>query len=101
MLPDFLSGSYQRYKQDTALFTTWLAKAAASVGYKPEALRRQQDHAYMPGKIAAAAKKQENIKPSARLKGKDRKAAKAKPPKQQQQRVMTIRRQEYLRSSTP
>ena len=34
MLSKFLSSSYERYKQDTALFTTWLAKVATSCGYQ-------------------------------------------------------------------
>ncbi|KAL9011045.1 MAG: hypothetical protein Q9173_004081 [Seirophora scorigena] len=70
MLPDFLAGSYKRYKQDTALFTTWLAKAAASVGYKPDFTKRT------PSVSPAAVETPEVPKASIRLKGKDRKAAK-------------------------
>ena len=36
MLPDFLAGSYKRYKEDTLVFTTWLAKAAQACGYYPD-----------------------------------------------------------------
>ncbi|KAL8843498.1 MAG: hypothetical protein Q9170_000002 [Blastenia crenularia] len=63
MLPEFLAGSYKRYKQDTALFTTWLTKAATSVGYKPKALKRQQpdqpDSAQSSSSVGA-----ENVKPA-------------------------------------
>jgi hypothetical protein len=34
MIPGSLVGSYQRYKHDTNVFTTWLSKAAAACGYK-------------------------------------------------------------------
>ncbi len=95
MLPDFLAGSYQRYKQDTALFTTWLAKAAASCGYKPKATKRQHSEQLGSTKDSAPTGCSEAPKaaipelalPSAgRLKGKERKAAqeaadKAKEPK--------------------
>ena len=84
MLPDFLAGSYKRYKQDTALFTTWLAKAAASCGYKPQATKRQLSKQPGPTKPPAPiessqAPKPENsepaVPPTRRLKGKERKAA--------------------------
>lgn len=34
MLPEFLAGSYQRYKADTNAFTTWLYEAAIASGYR-------------------------------------------------------------------
>ncbi|TVY81856.1 hypothetical protein LSUE1_G002898 [Lachnellula suecica] len=34
MLPNVLAGSYQRYKTDTATFTTWLSNAAMACGYE-------------------------------------------------------------------
>jgi hypothetical protein len=34
MIPGSVVGSYQRYKNDTNVFTTWLSKAAAACGYK-------------------------------------------------------------------
>jgi hypothetical protein len=34
MIPGSLAGSYQQYKNDTNVFTTWLSKAAAACGYK-------------------------------------------------------------------
>jgi hypothetical protein len=34
MIPGSLVGSYQQYKNDTNVFTTWLSKAAAACGYK-------------------------------------------------------------------
>ncbi|KAG8526668.1 uncharacterized protein KY384_008097 [Bacidia gigantensis] len=86
MLPEFLAGSYKRYKQDTALFTTWLAKAAASCGYKPNATEKSTtQHTGSTAKIASdqdlgtSTSSKTGYVPSAtgRLKGKDRKAAKA------------------------
>ena len=34
MLPESLTGSYKRYKEDTKFFVTWLHKKAISCGYK-------------------------------------------------------------------
>ncbi|KAI4131242.1 MAG: hypothetical protein LQ338_001336 [Usnochroma carphineum] len=76
MLPEFLAGSYKRYKQDTALFTTWLAKAAASCGYKPNVTQRHQSEQAGPSKSPAAKENSEAPKAGGRLKGKERKAAK-------------------------
>ncbi|KAI4160276.1 MAG: hypothetical protein LQ342_005868 [Letrouitia transgressa] len=85
MLPDFLAGSYKRYKQDTAVFTTWLAKAAASSGYKPKATKSQQSKQPGSAKSLAAAERSLildspavdlALPTSGRLKGKARKAAK-------------------------
>lgn len=85
MLPDFLAGSYERYKQDTALFTTWLAKAAASCGYKPKATKRPHSEQRGPTKppapfgyseVPKAAISELALPPTGRLKGKERKAAK-------------------------
>ena len=85
MLPEFLASSYRRYKEDTALFTTWLAKAAASSGYKPKTTkRRRRDSVEVgPANPVSTANGSENTKVLAsatnapvRLKGKDRKAAK-------------------------
>lgn len=85
MLPEFLAGSYKRYKQDTALFTTWLANTAASCGYKPEATKRQ--HSEQPASVKPSAAtsysgvpKPANTGPplpsTGRLKGRERKVAK-------------------------
>ena len=68
MIPDFLAGSYKKYKQDTALFTTWLANAAASCGYKPEATKRP--HPEQPAQV-----KPVNSPSTPRLKGRERKLA--------------------------
>lgn len=83
MLPEFLASSYRRYKEDTALFTTWLAKAAASSGYKPRTTKRRDPVEVGPPKPVATANGSETTKvlasaPNApgRMKGKDRKAAK-------------------------
>lgn len=85
MLPDFLAGSYKRYKEDTELFTTWVAKAAASSEYKPKATKRHdsENGPSKPSKPPAPAKSSEVTETlasatnlSGRLKGKDRKAAK-------------------------
>lgn len=73
MLPEFLAGSYKRYKQDTALFTTWLAKAASSVGYIPNGTKHRQSQQPEP----LAAEPTQSAEPKgARLKDKARKAAK-------------------------
>ena len=85
MLPEFLAGSYRRYKEDTTLFITWLAKAAASSGYKPDAAKRPKSEQPKPSNAPArnessesskAAIVESNLPPSGRLKGKERKAAK-------------------------
>ena len=67
MLPEILAGSYNRYKEDTAVFTTWLSKAAIACGYQaPKVLRQDKTE----------TKKQENQGSTSRLKGKARKEAK-------------------------
>ncbi|KAL8638237.1 MAG: hypothetical protein Q9226_009011 [Calogaya cf. arnoldii] len=79
MLPEFLAGSYKRYKQDTALFTTWLAKAASSVGYNPNGTRQQQSQQpdFLEAEpIQVAVPSQAAVPKGPRLKGKARKAAK-------------------------
>lgn len=73
MLPEFLAGSYKRYKQDTALFTTWLAQAASSVGYNPNGTKHSPSQ--QPESVAAEPAHSAAPK-GARLKGKARKAAK-------------------------
>ncbi len=72
MVPRFLAGSYERYKQDTALFTTWLAQTAATCGYKPTEIHRQDvtSESAKPGSNNLSGSN------GPRLKGKDRKAAK-------------------------
>ncbi|KAL8756939.1 MAG: hypothetical protein Q9199_002582 [Rusavskia elegans] len=67
MLREVLAGSYKRYKQDIALFVTWLAKAASSVGYVPNGTKHRQSQ--QPEPLAAEPK-------GAQVKGKARKAAK-------------------------
>lgn len=83
MIPDFLAGSYKRYKQDTALFTTWLANAAASSGYKPQATKRP--HSEQPAQVKSV-NSDSPLPSTPKLKGRERKlardaAAKAKKPK--------------------
>jgi hypothetical protein len=72
MLPDNLSGSYKRYKEDTNVFATWLSNTARVCGYK-------QDVAHKPSVTQATTNRQHPVgqAPSARLKGKARKEAKA------------------------
>jgi hypothetical protein len=41
MLPSHLTGSYQRYKTNTAIFTTWLGHTAAACGHQLVAARKQ------------------------------------------------------------
>ncbi|CAL8575762.1 hypothetical protein XPA_001666 [Xanthoria parietina] len=69
MLPEILFSSYQRYKEDTNVFTTWLSQAARSCGFKLPNLGPSQ-----PEK-SKSANNSENKAP--RLKGKARKEAKA------------------------
>lgn len=38
MLPEFLQGSYVRYKTDTNAFATWLLETANQCGYQPPEL---------------------------------------------------------------
>lgn len=78
MLPDSLASSYKRYKQDTALFTTWLANAAKPTGYKPETMEQERQETVSPSKAAKA--KHSAPGASAWLKGKARKATKAAAP---------------------
>lgn len=66
MLPEILAGSYNRYKEDTTVFTTWLSKAAIACGYQaPKVLR--QDTTY--------PKKQDSQGLAPKLKGRARKEA--------------------------
>ncbi|KAA6408554.1 MAG: hypothetical protein FRX48_07636 [Lasallia pustulata] len=72
MLPHFLAGSYQRYKEDTTVFTTWLSKTAMTCGYKPGDLTQQES---VPPKVLSDSSNGRTT--SARLKGRARKEAKA------------------------
>ena len=69
MLPDILFSSYQRYKEDTNIFTTWLSQAARSCGYTAPGLEKQDTIPAKAAKSIATA--------APRLKGKARKEAKA------------------------
>jgi hypothetical protein len=42
MLPPHLTGSYQRYKANTTVFTTWLAITSKACGYQIAACRRNR-----------------------------------------------------------
>ncbi|KUJ16294.1 uncharacterized protein LY89DRAFT_554124, partial [Mollisia scopiformis] len=66
MLPTSLAGSYQQYKQDTTVFTTWLSKAAIACGYEIPS-----EHLQKPTPTAQTKAQT----PSKRLKGKARKEA--------------------------
>ena len=72
MIPDFLAGSYKKYKQDTALFTTWLANAAASCGYKPRATKRP--HSEQPAQVKSV-NTELPLPSTPKLKGRERKLA--------------------------
>ena len=66
MLPQILAGHYQRYKEDTTDFTTWLSKAAIACGYQtPWALSQYRTD----------PEKQENQGSATKLKGRARKEA--------------------------
>ncbi|KAL8825838.1 MAG: hypothetical protein Q9191_004167 [Dirinaria sp. TL-2023a] len=69
MIPELLYSSYQRYKEDTNVFTTWLSQAARACGFKTVGVKRETK----PVSAATA-----DLKPAGpRLKGKARKDAKA------------------------
>lgn len=63
MLPEILTGSYKRYKEDTNVFATWLSTTAKACGYKSE------PSSQLP------VQKDAPKTPSSRLKGKARKEA--------------------------
>src|SRR5215469_12428277 len=42
MLPEWLYGRYRQYKEDTKVFTTWLAHAAMKCGYNPNVQSQSQ-----------------------------------------------------------
>ena len=66
MLPEILAGSYNRYKEDTTAFTTWLSKASIACGYQaPKVLRQDKPDPKM----------QESKGPAIKLKGRARKEA--------------------------
>ncbi|KAI1413630.1 hypothetical protein F5Y13DRAFT_198447 [Hypoxylon sp. FL1857] len=60
MLPEFLSGSYKQYKDDTSVFVTWLGRVAEACGYR--------------AKVSSPSAETPAL--SQRLKGKARKEAK-------------------------
>lgn len=66
-LPEFLSGSYRRYKEDTNIFITWLSQASKAAGFKPKK---------KPQQPTSESSKQNPQASSQRLKGKERKLAK-------------------------
>ena len=69
MIPELLHSSYQRYKEDTNVFTTWLSQAARACGFKLAGKKREKAQLPEPST---------GLKPIApRLKGKARKDAKA------------------------
>lgn len=79
MLPGFLTSSYQRYKEDTDVFMTWLSQSTRACGYQPP----NKPTVATAATVAAAAPTPSPAAPSAtatpkgpRLKGKERKLAK-------------------------
>ncbi|KAL9623429.1 MAG: hypothetical protein Q9160_002322 [Pyrenula sp. 1 TL-2023] len=69
-LPEFLSGRYGQYKEDTSIFTTWLHRAAETCGYRHPTVGKQTSSA-----AKASSDPVVNV-PSKRLKGKERELAK-------------------------
>lgn len=65
MLPEILSSSYKRYKEDTNVFTTWLTSAAKSCGYSIKANQQK----------AAKLEPQSEVPKAPKLKGRERKLA--------------------------
>ncbi|KAK4949146.1 hypothetical protein LTR10_012519 [Elasticomyces elasticus] len=70
MTPSVYSSSYQRYKEDTSVFTTWLSNAAKSCGHVVKA-----DETTAPQAAQSHAPPSEPPR-ATRLKGKERKLAK-------------------------
>lgn len=70
-LPAFLSSSYQQYKEDQKVFTTWLHQTARACGYKSKPTDRKDPVAKLPKAAAPVI-----TNPTQRLKGKARKQAK-------------------------
>ncbi|KAK5674274.1 hypothetical protein LTS10_013012 [Elasticomyces elasticus] len=70
MAPSVYSSSYQRYKEDTSVFTTWLSNAAKSCGYVVKTDETPAAQAAPPPAPANGPSK------ASRLKGKERKLAK-------------------------
>ena len=68
MLPQFLAGSYKRYKEDTDAFTTWLHKTAVQFGYNSRdsehTSRQQQDSKSSGGKPQSTRQKDSIKKPT-------------------------------------
>ena len=78
VLPEFLAGSYKRYKEDTSLFTIWLAQAATACGWKSTRAKRYKQPQATNKEVPSAHLLQTNPgNPSSRLKGRERKATKA------------------------
>ncbi|KAI1144327.1 hypothetical protein F5Y05DRAFT_418364 [Hypoxylon sp. FL0543] len=75
MLPDFLVSSYRQYKDDTAVFMTWLRAAAEACGYKNKA---KEVSATASSEASGSGVK--TPASSQRIKGKARKTAKRIPP---------------------
>ena len=71
MLPETLFGTYQRYKQDTTQFTTWLSKAAIACGFNPAKFTKLTDASAQP---SIKSKAQPDSK-APKLKGRARKLA--------------------------
>jgi len=71
MAPSIYASSYQRYKEDTSVFTTWLSNTAQGCGYKVQANEAATSNG------SAKLHAHTHAPPSApRLKGKHRKLAK-------------------------
>ncbi|KAI2463536.1 hypothetical protein F4781DRAFT_117785 [Annulohypoxylon bovei var. microspora] len=67
MLPETLSSSYRRYKEDTNVFMTWLGRAAEACGYKSDASKASETAPPTSSSKASKAKRgkrQEQVPPS-------------------------------------
>ena len=69
MIPEVLFSSYQRYKEDTSVFATWLAQAARACGFEVMSPERNDVEVHLPSSALEAK--------ASRLKGEARKQAKA------------------------
>ncbi|MCJ1324177.1 hypothetical protein MMC10_000839 [Thelotrema lepadinum] len=80
MLPESLFGTYQRYKEDTTYFTTWLSRAAIACGSDPINFSKPTDSSTKPSiqNEAQVESKAPELKGRARKLAREAKAKEAK-----------------------
>lgn len=92
MLPEFLVGTYKRYKQDTKILATWLTVTARTMGYVSETIPAMQEGSIKPpAKANTKAKSKKQSKQQ--MKKKSRDEARRIP---KEQRIFTISLNEFV-----